>query len=157
MSSLWTASRLKPAKKGDRGFDAYKRIKGRKRHILVDTLGLIHGLLVTEASIQDRDGAKLLLWKHSFSTLKVIWADTAYRGKLVGWVQENCGCLLETVKRPLRSNQFEVLPFRWIVERTFAWLTTARRLNRDYEYSTRSSHGMVLLAMLHKMLKRLAR
>ena len=118
-----------------RGYDAGKKITGRKRHILVDTLGLVLMVVVHAADIQDRDGAMLLLQSitESFPRLQLIWADGGYRGKLIDWVHEICGWILEIVKRPEEQKGFAVLPRRWVVERTFGWLGHYRRLSKDYE------------------------
>ena len=140
-----------------RGYDAGKKIKGIKRHILVDTLGLLLIVVVHAASIQDREGAKLVLEKvpSRFSRLQRIWADGGYRGKLVKWVKTTCRCVLEIVKRNDDLKGFKVLPQRWLVERTFGWLNRYRRLSKDYERSTESSEAMVQIAMIRLMLRRL--
>jgi putative transposase len=143
---------------GERGYDAGKQVKGRKRHILVDTLGLLIAVVVTAASVQDRDGAKTLLGriKAQMSRLQLIWADGAYRGELIEWVQEHCGWILAIVKRAEGAVGFQVLPRRWVVERTFGWLNSSRRLSKDYEYLPKQSEAMVQVAMIRLMLKRLA-
>lgn len=132
-------------------------MNGRKRHILVDTLGLLLTVVVHAANVQDRDGAKLVLEKArgKFLRLTLVWADGGYAGKLIEWVQETCGWLLEIVKRNDDVQGFVVLPRRWIVERTFGWLGRCRRLSKDYEERTESSEAMIQLAMIHLMLKRL--
>lgn len=132
-------------------------MKGRKRHILVDTLGLLLTVVVHAANIQDRDGAKLVLEKArgKFLRLALIWADGGYAGKLIEWVQQSCGWLLEIVKRRDDVQGFVVLPRRWVVERTFGWLGRCRRLSKDYEEKTESSEAMIHLAMIQLMLKRL--
>jgi putative transposase len=137
--------------------DAAKKVKGRKRHILVDTLGLLMIVVVHTANIQDRDGAKLLLEqvKDSFPRLKLIWADAGYSGKLVDWVNSACGWILEIVKRSDDVKGFQVLPRRWVVERTFGWLGRYRRLSKDYEGLTESSQAFVYAAMIHIMIRRL--
>lgn len=143
---------------GERGFDMGKQVKGRKRHILVDTLGLVLMVVVTGASVQDRDGAKTLFTKvkHQFSRLQHIWADGAYAGQLIDWVKEQCSWVLEIVSRPPEAKGFEVLPRRWVVERTFGWLNSSRRLSKDYEYLTSHSETMIYMAMIRLMVKRLA-
>lgn len=140
------------------GYDAGKKIKGRKRHILVDTIGLIIGVLVHEANIQDRDGAKLLLTRLAGkpSRLKLIWADGGYAGKLIQWVKERYNRTLEIVKRSDDTTGFKVLPRRWVVERTFAWLYRYRRLSKDYELLTCTSEAFILIAMINNMARRLA-
>jgi len=144
--------------KGIRGYDAGKKVKGRKRHILVDTMGLLLMVLVHAASVQDRDGAKLLLdkAKHCFTRLRLIWADGGYKGKLVKWVHRTCGWTLEIVKRDKGIKGFQVLPRRWVVERTFAWFGFYRRLSKDYEVLTETSEAMIHAAMVHLMVRRLA-
>lgn len=145
---------------GSRGFDGGKKITGRKRHILVDTLGLVWLLMVHPANIQDRDGARLLLaplalfcWR-----LRLIWADGAYAGSLIEWVaalRPRAKVRLEIVQRPEGAKGWVVLPKRWIVERTFGWLSRSRRLDRDYETSLCHSQAMIYIAMCHLMLRRL--
>lgn len=130
---------------------------GRKRHIVVDTLGLLLAVVVHAANIQDRDGARLVLAKlvGRFPRLKLIWADGGYAGQLVEWARTFGGWLLEIVKRPLDSHQFQVLPRRWVVERTLAWLGRCRRLSKDYEELPQTSEAWVHIAMIHLMLRRL--
>lgn len=144
--------------KGTRGYDAGKKVKGRKRHILVDTLGLLLMVVVHAANIQDRDGAKLVLdkAKKCFSRLRLIWADGGYAGQLVDWVSRTYDWILQIVKRSDDSKGFEVLPRRWVVERTFAWLGRYRRLSKDYEGLTQTSEAMIYAAMVHIMVRRLA-
>lgn len=144
---------------GVRGYDAGKKIKGRKRHILVDTMGLIIAVLVHSAHIQDRDGAKLLLSKKifkAFPRLQLIWADGGYAGKLVDWVKNTYGIVLEIVKRNTNVKGFHILPRRWVVERTFGWLNRYRRLSKDYERHTDTSENMIYLAMISLMVRRLS-
>jgi putative transposase len=121
--------------RGERGFDAGKKIMGRKRHLLVDTMGLLLCVCVHSAGIQDRDGAKLLLEKaRKFGWLRKIWADGGYAGALLEWLKNlHLGRMaqIEIVKRI--SDGFKILPRRWVVERTFAWLNRYRRLSKDYE------------------------
>lgn len=142
---------------GEKGYDAGKKVNGRKRHILVDTLGLLLSVKVLAANIQDRDGAKRLLdeVKERMPRLYLIWADGGYRGKLITWVATTCLWLLEVVKRNDDVKGFVVLPRRWVVERTFAWLCRHRRLSKDYERACESSEAFIYLAMIHLMLKRL--
>jgi putative transposase len=142
-----------------RGYDAGKKIKGLKRHLLVDTLGLVLIVMVLTAGQQDRDGAREVLTKmHGrLPRLKKIWADGGYAGKLVDWVKDLCGWVLEIVKRSDTAQGFEVIPHRWIVERTFGWLNRARRLSKDYERLPASAEAMVYLAMVPVMTKRLAK
>jgi len=142
-----------------RGYDAGRKIKGLKRHLLVDTLGLILIVMVLTAGQQDRDGARVVLTKMQgrLPRLKKIWADGGYAGKLVDWVKDLCGWVLEIVKRSDTAQGFEVIPHRWIVERTFGWLNRARRLSKDYERLPASAEAMVYLAMVPVMTKRLAK
>ena len=130
---------------------------GRKRHLVVDTMGLLLAVVVHAANVQDRDGAKLVLHKLAghFPRLRLIWADGGYAGQLITWVQELGGWLLEIVKRPDES-KFVVLPRRWVVERTFAWLGRHRRLSKDYEALPESSETFILIATIYLMLHRLA-
>ena len=134
-------------------------MKGRKRHIGVDTLGLVWARVVHEASIQDRDGAKLvfLALMSILSTLLIVWADGGYAGQLLDWVKGKAwGWVLEIVKRSDDMQGFVVLPHRWVVERTFAWQGNYRLLAKEYEYSTTSSEADMDLVMIRIMLRRLA-
>jgi putative transposase len=144
---------------GERGYDAGKKVKGRKRHIIVDTLGLVLMVVVHAANIQDRDGAKLVLEKliGKFARLQLIWADGGYAGKLVDWVKQTCGWVLEIVKRNAEAKGFQLLPHRWVVERTFGWLGRYRRLSKDYEGLPETSEAMIYATMTHIMLRRLGR
>ena len=120
-------------------------------------MGLLLAVVVHAADIQDRDGAKLVLSKLQgrFPRLRLIWADSAYAGQLVDWASALGGWLIEVVKRAKNSHSFEVLPRRWVVERTLGWLGRNRRLSKDYEELTESSEAWVYIAMNHLMLKRL--
>jgi putative transposase len=143
-----------------RGYDAGKKVNGRKRHVLVDTLGLMLLVLVLPANIQDRDAARQLLetffGQKSRRGLKHIWADGGYAGALVAWALKLWRCTVEIVKRT-EAHTFRVLPRRWVVERTFGWLGRYRRLSRDYERQAQTGETMVYLAMIRLMLTRLAR
>jgi len=133
-----------------KGFDAGKKIKGRKRHILTDTLGLLICVVVHSAGIQDRQGAHLLLEKAKDRCLKVVFADEGYSGKLVELVQTTYGWLLQIVTKIHGVfNQ----PKRWIVERTFAWINNDRRNSKDYERLTESAEAIIYLSMIKTMLK----
>jgi putative transposase len=125
--------------------------------VVVDTLGLILAVVVHAADIQDRDGAKRVLKKlrGCFPRLKLIWADGGYAGKLIEWTRNLGRWVLEIVKRSDDMTGFTVLPKRWIVERTFAWLNRYRRLSKDYETLTNSSENVIYLAMIHLMVRRL--
>jgi putative transposase len=143
---------------GVRGYDGHKKVKGRKRHILVDTLGNLLEVVVLAASSLDRDGASALLSKVerqiALRLLKV-WVDSAYQGDLETRFHEQWGIQLEVVVRLAEQKGFAVQPRRWVVERTFAWLGKYRRLSKDYERCTASSEGMIYIASIHTMLKRL--
>jgi Transposase and inactivated derivatives len=150
-----------PDQAGERGYDAGKKISGRKRHVAVDCLGLILAIMITPASVQDRDAAKGLiqLLVGTFSRLQVIWADGGYLGALVQWVKQlrPFGKLhLEIVRRCDHAKGFKVLPKRWIIERTFGWLYKSRRLCRDYEVRLDHSEAMIRICMMI-MLSRLAK
>ncbi len=143
---------------GVSGYDAGKKVKGRKRHLVVDTLGLVLVVVVHSAGVQDRDGAKLVLAALAaggFPRLQLLWADGGYAGQLIAWVRETWGWVLEIVKRPADAQGFQVLPKRWIVERTFAWLGRCRRLSKDYEGRCETSETWIRVAMIHLMLRRL--
>jgi putative transposase len=144
---------------GEHGYDAGKKVNGRKRHILVDTMGLVLLAVVHVASVQDRDGARLLLAKAKglFPRLQLIWADGGYAGKLIAWVQETCGWVLEIIKRSDTVKGFKLLPRRWVVERTFGWFGRYRRLSKDYERLPESSEAMIYWAMTRLMARRLTR
>jgi len=150
-----------PDQAGERGYDAGKKIKGRKRHLAVDSLGLILGLIITTADVQDRDAGKTLIQGlvGLFGRLQIIWADAAYLGKLVHWVKQlrPYGKLkLEIVRRCDKLKGFRVLPKRWIVERTFGWFYKSRRLCRDYEVRLDHSEAMIRICMIRIMVRRLA-
>jgi putative transposase len=142
-----------------RGYDAAKKITGRKRHIAVDTLGLIWAVVVHGAAWQDQQGARYVLASLSrFGRLKVVFGDSAYgRDGLPQWVKQTFGWVLQTVLRPVAAKGFVVLPKRWIVERTFAWLGRYRRHSRDYEHRIETSITMIHISMIALMSRRLAR
>jgi len=125
--------------------------------MVVDTLGLILAVVVHAANVQDRDGAKRVITqlKGLFPRLRLIWADGGYAGKLIDWVKEFAGWVLQIVKRTDDMKGFVVLPRRWGVERTFGWLGRCRRLSKDYEQNTPSSEAMILIAMIGVMVRRL--
>lgn len=158
---------------GPHGYDGAKKLSGRKRHLLVDTLGLALGALVHPADIQDRTSAPWLLrqLQPMLPRLQLIWADSAYLGPLQTEVQETFGWRLQIVKRPgggrglwLPADQeppprlpgFQPAPHRWIVERSFAWIGRNRRMSKDYESLPATSEAWIALSMIRLMLKRLA-
>ena len=139
---------------GTRGYDGAKKVCGRKRHLLVDTLGLVLMVVITAANVQDRDGARTLLsgLTTHFRRLRVIWADGAY-ASIVEPVRQQFGWVLEIVRRSADLKGFQVLPHRWVVERTLGWLGRYRRLSRDYEHTVSSSEAMTYPASIRRMLK----
>jgi putative transposase len=145
--------------RGRRGYDAGKKINGTKRHIAVDTAGLLLTVLVTAASVQDRDAARPLLWnlRRAFPSIKLAWADGGYAGKLVTWAKTRLKLTLQIVKRPDDLHTFKVLPRRWVVERTLAWITRHRRTVRDYERLPAHHETYVHWSMIIVMTRRLAR
>ena len=146
--------------KGDRGYDANKHVTGRKRHILVDVMGLLLVVLVHKADIQERAGAKLLLQRavtKGFARLQLIWADGGYSGsEFKAWVWNVTNWLFEVVVRPEDTKGFVVVARRWVVERTFGWFGRSRRLSKDYEQLPETSEAMIYAAMSRLMVKWLA-
>ena len=145
---------------GVRGFDAGKRIKGRKRHILTDTLGLMVGLVVHGAGVQDRDGAPDVLRsiRHRYPWLRHVFADGGYGGeKLRSRLRRVGQWTIEIIKRTDKAKGFELLPRRWVVERTFAWLGRCRRLAKDFEGSIASAETWIIVAHIRLLTRRLAR
>lgn len=145
--------------KDSRGYDAGKKIEGRKRHLAVDVMGLILAVVVTAASVQDRDGARALLWRLAvgFRTVSLVWADGGYAGKLVTWAASVLHRTLQIVKRPGNLHTFRVLPRRWVVERTFGWIMKHRRCVRDYERLPAHHETYLYWSMIHVMAARIAR
>jgi transposase len=156
------------------GYDGAKKVSGRKRHLLVDTLGIVLKVLVTAASTGDRDGAAVLLdgIQQAFPRLAFGWADQGYRGPFLDWARQVAGVALQVVVRrdggmrrswapagapPRVVPRFAVVPRRWVVERTFAWLGRFRRLAKDYEYLPATSENAVYLAMSIILLRRMTR
>ncbi|EFL32193.1 Tn5741 family transposase [Streptomyces viridochromogenes DSM 40736] len=141
-----------------RGYDAGKKINGRKRHLLTDTLGLLLAVLVTPASTTDRDAARILLptARKQRRRLSRIWADGGYRGHLQDWAAQRLGLVLDVVRRSDDVQGFQVLARRWVVERSFAWFLRSRRLVRDYERRTDTSEAVILWSMTTLMSRRLA-
>jgi transposase len=144
--------------KVSRGWDNAKKVNGRKRHIAVDSTGLLLEVLITAASVQDRDAARPLLWNlhRAVPSVKLAWADGVYAGKLVTWAASTLKLTVQIVRRPGDLHTFQVLPRRWVVERTFAWISKHRRTVRDYERLPASHEAMILWAMVHLMAIRLA-
>ena len=145
---------------GPHGYDGGKQIKGRKRHIVVDTLGLLLAVTVTSAAADDGTAAPEVLKKLSreeFPRLKKLWADTKYHNhSLNGWLSGHGWYVIEVVSRPAGSKTFKVIKWRWVVERTFAWLGRCRIHSRDYERKTSSSEAQIQISMIGLMLRRLA-
>jgi putative transposase len=154
-----TRKALKPLPVGGtRGFDSGKLVKGRKRHLLVDTVGLLIAVVVTAASVSENEGAKLLFkrLRGSAKKLRLIWVDGGYKAGLFTWVTARFPFCLQQVLRSGEQKGFCVLPRRWVVERTFAWLSNCRRLSKDYELLTQTSEALIYIAMTRLMLRRLA-
>lgn len=144
----------------ERGFDGGKQVKGRKRFLLVDTLGLIWAVVVSAASLPERAGAKRLLAKvrGKLPRLQLLWVDGGYSGvAFIQWVKDTYHWVVEVVKRSEGVQGFQVLPHRWTAERTFGWLNQYRRLSKDYERLPQSSEAMIYLAMSRLMVRRLTR
>ena len=160
---------------GSHGYDGGKKVNGRKRHLLVDTMGLLLRVRVHPANLQDRDGARLVLTglEQRFPRLRHLWTDQAYTGKIVEWIEQELGWSVEVVERSPRRGfivtpdhqfqrvafpaRFEPLPRRWVVERSFAWIGRDRRMSKDYEFLPATSETWIYLSMVRVMLKRLAR
>ncbi len=142
----------------ERGFDGAKQVKGRKRHCMVDALGLLIVVMVTAASVQDSDAGQELAIdvKEKTGRLQKIYADQGYKDWLVDWIAQWQRFVLELVRKPPEQQGFQVHPKRWIVERFFAWLGNFRRLSKDDERTVESSEGMIYLASIHLMTRRLA-
>jgi len=145
--------------RSSRGVDAGKKVNGRKRHLAVDALGLLLVVLVTAASVQDRDAARRLLWRlrRQFRGIPLVWADGGYAGKLVAWAAATLHLVVQIVRKRPGQHTFEVLPRRWVVERTFAWISKHRRCVRDDERLPAHHEAMVKWAMITVMTRRLAR
>ena len=143
-----------------RGYDGGKKISGRKRHILVDSLGMLLAVLVTSAAVDDAAAARQLFAmvnSDGFPRLRVVYADNKYHNYgLYGWMADEVKYRLYVIRRPDDAHGFITLPQRWVVERTFAWLGRSRRLHKDCEKRTDTSAAMVKIAMIHLMVRRLA-
>jgi putative transposase len=141
----------------DRGYDGGKHIKGRKRHIVTDTMGLLLTVMVHAANIHDSKGAfnVIATLKGRFCRLVKIVADGGYRGELIDKTKAAFNLVLDIVLRPDESPKFKVIPKRWVVERTFAWFESSRRLSKDFEYLTDTSETMIQFTMIKLMLNRI--
>jgi putative transposase len=142
------------------GYDGGKKIKGRKRHLVVDSLGLLLAVLVTSAGVDDGVAAKEVLGlvdSEAFPRLRIVYGDHKYHNyELYAWTAAHADYRIQVIARPENQEGFKVLPQRWVVERTIAWLSRSRRLSKDYEKRTDTSEAMVKISMIHLMLKRLA-
>ncbi|MCW2138825.1 Transposase [Actinoplanes cyaneus] len=162
-AAILDAQSIKSSEGGEaRGFDMGKRTSGRKRHLVVDTMGLILVVIVTSASVNDRPGGRRILQHlaQTFRAIALVWADGGYANSidstLLSWANDKLGIVLQIVKRTDDVKGFKVLPRRWAVERTFGWLVRNRRLARDYERLTANSEAMIKVAMIRLMTIRLA-
>ena len=144
----------------ERGYDGGKKVSGRKRHLLVDSMGMLLAVLVTGANVDDAEAGKELLAmveSEAFPRLKIVYADSKYHNyRLYQWLEEHVDYRLHIVNRPAGSKGFVHLPQRWVAERTFAWLGRSRRLHKDCEKLTITSEAMIKIAMIHLMVRRLA-
>jgi putative transposase len=139
------------------GYDGAKKTKGRKRHIAVDVLGLLLAVVVHSAGISERAGAKLVMANLMayFTDIKIVWADGGYSGNtFVSWIKTIFNVIWQVIKRPRKV--FQIVKFRWIVERTFGWMNYQRRLSKDYEYSPRHAEAWIKLAAINTMTRRLS-
>jgi putative transposase len=149
-----------PESTRESGFDGGKLIQGRKRHIVVDTTGYLIVALVHAANIYDGHAARQVLTTlfSIVDSVKKIWADGGYRGEeFIQWVKEQFNCIFEVVEKKKTDKGFQVLPRRWVVERTFAWLGRSRRFSKDYERKPTSSTGHVYMASIRLMLRRICK
>lgn len=144
------------SKGGEKGYDAGKKITGRKRHILTDTDGRLLIVRVHAADVQDRDGGKLPLKgsRQRYPFVERVFADGGYAGRLVHWAASKTHITLEIIRRGAHTKGFEVLPRRWVVERTFAWIFKNRRLVRDYEQLTEVAETLITIAASATLLRR---
>jgi putative transposase len=141
----------------EKGYDGNKKVNGRKRHIITDTLGFLMAIVIHDANINDREGAKLLLKnvQHKYPRLKKIMVDQGYTGELIEWTMKVFGWVLEVVVKVAGLSGFNVLPKRWVVERTFGWFNFQRRLSKDYELLPCCSEAMIRLSMIRIMLNKI--
>lgn len=145
---------------GSRGFDANKKVKGRKRHVIVDSEGFLLMAYVHEADIPDCRGAEELMFRlmeAGFMDLELMWSDQGYRGSLIEWTRHYTWWKLEVIRKSTYEGGFHIQPRRWVIERTFGWFSKYRRMARDYEQLPCSSEAMLYLAMIHILLKRMHR
>jgi len=142
---------------GIRGIDGNKKINGRKRHVIVDTLGFVLTVVVHAANIHDSKGVELVFrrMKESFVGLKVVFADGGYRGQLIEWANSTFGYIIKIVMRTDQQPGFKVVHKRWIIERTFAWFENQRRLSKDFEYLLETSEAMIHLASIKILLNKI--
>ena len=158
-AAILDSQSVKTANTGEeRGFDGGKRVKGRKRFLIVDTLGFILCIMVMSASVSEPAGGVEILddLNQRFPTIKKVWADSAYRGQLVDYVQQWCRFVLEIVRPAPNQRGFQVQPKRWIVERSLSWLNWWRRLSKDYEKTVESSESMIKISAIRLLLKRIS-
>ena len=157
--SIDTQSVKSTATRGIRGYDGFKKVNGRKRHILVDTQGTIFKVKVHPANIADQTGAKEVLKGSAAKSARLshIWTDGGYTGPLIDWAKAECGLDLAWVKPREKARGSQVLPRRWVVERTFSWFGRYRRLSKDYEELTQTSEAMIYIVMSHILVRRLAK
>jgi transposase len=142
------------------GYDSHKNVNGRKRHLLTDTLGLLIAVAVSAASVPDRDGAVTLLLRAGARGTRPgrVWADRAYHGSIwIAWALDKLGTVIEIVEQPKNQKGFQVLPRRWVIERTHAWITRRRRCARDYERLVSQHEAMVQIAAIIQMTRRAAK
>jgi putative transposase len=144
---------------GPRGYDVGKKVAGRKRHLLVDVLGMVLLVLVLAANVQDRDGGWMILsaMHNAYPSIKKVWADGAYAGETVQHAKDELNVDIEIVKKPPGAHTFQVLPRRWVVERTFGWWNWERRLSKDYERLPNTTEAFVQVTMVRLIARRLAR
>lgn len=143
----------------ERGYDGGKMVKGRKRHTLVDTMGNVLKVLCRAANLSDVKGAMQVLEELPdalWERLERIWADGSYRGDFVTWVKDTFQVTLDITLRSDDVKGFQVIPWRWVIERTFAWLGHYRRLSKDFEFYCENSETMIYIASIHRMVRRLA-
>jgi transposase len=144
------------------GFDGGKKVKGRKRHLMVDTLGLVMMVVVTAANVSDLAGAREIFTRlaalpERIARLVVIWVDGTYAGAdFMKWAMDTYRWIIETIKRSDNTQGFVLLPKRWVVERSWGWLNWSRRLSKDYEVLPETSETFIYISMIHLLLRRLA-